>query len=92
MFNIPGTILKTLSAKLCTTKNGINAYTNFCSPVHDHEMTGIFNSVVGFNIFDGKHEVIITVNMKNIGMPPVVFPVDGLVYSPVGIWQIYFPS
>ena len=74
------------------TKDGINTITHFDGPVHDHKMTGILNGIIGFYIFYGKHVVIIAMNVIDIGMLPVAFPVDGLVNRPVGIWQVYCPS
>ena len=71
---------------LLRAQYGINADTNFISPVHDHKMAAIFNGVIGLYIFYRKHVVIIAMNMVYIGMLPVVLPVDSLVYSPVGIW------
>ena len=67
------------------TKYGIDTGANFGSPVHNHKMPGFFYDKCWFYIFYRKHVVIITMNMKYIGVLPVIFPVDCLVYCPGGV-------
>ena len=78
--------------KLIPLQNGINTFTYFVSPVHDHKMPRFFYGKCWFYIFNRKHVVIIAVNMIDMWMLPVIFPVNGLVNGPGGIGQINLSS
>src|SRR5690242_3978409 len=55
-------------------------------------MTTVFYSERRFYIFYWEHAVAVAMNLNQPGMFPVILPVNGFMYGPVCIADVYFFS